>query len=59
MNVQLHFSFQLDGYSIKKMPSNNPFIVKKYNETLQQTEIVNFISTIGNAITIEIENNVR
>ena len=59
LNIQLHFSFQLDGYSIKKMPSNNPFIVKKYGATLQQAEIIHFINTIGNAISIEIENKIR
>ena len=59
LNIQLHFSFPLKSYSIKKMPSGSPLIVKKYGEKLQQIEIVNFINTIGNAITIEIENNIK
>ena len=58
--IEIEVSFKNDGFLIKSTTCIlAPIIEKKYSETLSQEEIINFINTIGNQITDEIENKLK
>ncbi len=59
ISIEFLFLFRNEGYLIKHLGTTNLIIEKQYNETLTHEEIANFINTIGNSITEDIENKIK
>jgi Fic family protein len=59
INLEIQVLFRNEGFSIKTLDLTNHIIEKQYNEKISYEEITNFINTIGNSITDEIENKLK
>ena len=59
VSIYLQIFLRKEGFQIQRLAHLQPTIEKKYSEILTYEEIINFINTIGNEITDEIENKLR